>query len=213
MPSSKISRHSYHHGDLANALTGAALDLARAGGPDAVVLREAARQIGVSATAAYRHFSSRDELMHAVKDCALVELAERMQEELERVPADVDTVTRLTLSLRALGAGYIGFALDNPGLFRTAFTHAEPMTGRQGLDPMQTEPFLMLVGTLDSLAEQGVLAAQRRPFLELAAWGTVHGMAELLLDGPMRHLPPEVQRAAVDRALDMVIDGIMAARS
>jgi AcrR family transcriptional regulator len=210
VPSSKISRHSYHHGDLANALTGAALELARAGGPDAVVLREAARQIGVSATAAYRHFSSREDLMHAVKDCALTELAQRMQEELERVPSDVDAAEQLRLRLRALGAGYIGFALEKPGLFRTAFAHAEPMTGRQGIDPMETAPFRMLVATLDALVESGALDGARRPFLEVAAWATVHGMAELLLDGPMRHLPPQLQQAAVSRALDMVNDGILA---
>jgi AcrR family transcriptional regulator len=210
VPSSKISRHSYHHGDLANALTGAALELARAGGPDAVVLREAARQIGVSATAAYRHFSSREDLMHAVKDCALSELAERMQEEIERVPPDADRSAQLRLRLRALGAGYIGFALEKPGLFRTAFAHMEPMTGRQGIDPMETPPFRMLIATLDGLVESGVLDVSRRPFLEVAAWATVHGMAELLLDGPMRHLSPELQQAAVDRALDMVTDGIMA---
>ncbi|WP_432972581.1 TetR/AcrR family transcriptional regulator [Dactylosporangium sp. CA-233914] len=210
MPSSKISRHSYHHGDLANALTGAALELARAGGPDAVVLREAARQIGVSATAAYRHFSSRGDLMHAVKDCALAELAQRMEQELARVPTTGDTVTQLRARMRALGAGYIGFALEKPGLFRTAFHHSEPMTGRHGIDPLQTAPFKMVIATLDDLVESGVLSPRRRPFLELAAWATVHGLAELILDGPMRHLSPEMQQAAVERGLDMVIDGITA---
>ena len=210
MPSSTTSRHSYHHGDLANALTRAALELARAGGPDAVVLRAAARQLGVSATAAYRHFSSREDLLLAVKDCALLELAERMQQELARVPAGGDTVTLLRARMLALGAGYIGFALEQPGLFRTAFAHAEPMTGRHGIDPMQTVPFQMVVDTLDRLVAAGLIRAERRPFLEVGAWATAHGMAELLLDGPMRHMPAEVQQAAVARALDMVVDGIMA---
>ncbi|MGI5242700.1 TetR/AcrR family transcriptional regulator [Dactylosporangium sp. CA-139066] len=210
MPSSKLSRHSYHHGDLANALTGAALELARSGGPDAVVLREAARQIGVSATAAYRHFTSREDLMHAVKDCALTELAERMQQELDAVPSDVDSAEQLRLRLRALGRGYIGFALERPGLFRTAFAHMEKMTDRPGIDPMQTPPFRMLVATLDGLVESGLIDGSRRPFLEFAAWSAVHGMAELLLDGPMSHLPADLQQAAVSRALDVINAGIMA---
>ncbi|GAA2343119.1 TetR/AcrR family transcriptional regulator [Dactylosporangium salmoneum] len=210
MSTSNIGRHSYHHGDLANALTSAALELARAGGPDAVVLREAARKIGVSATAAYRHFSSREDLVHAVKDCALAELAERMQDELSRLPAASSGVQRLHDRLRALGAGYIGFALEKPGLFRTAFAHMTPMAGPQGIDPTQTVPFRMLVETLDALVAEGALAADRRPFLEVAAWATVHGMAELLLDGPLRHLPADVQQAAVQRSLDMVTAGIMA---
>jgi AcrR family transcriptional regulator len=210
VPSSKMSRPSYHHGDLPNALTGAALELARAGGPDAVVLREAARQIGVSATAAYRHFSSREDLIHAVKDCALGELAERMQQELSRVPGGGDEVARLRARLRALGAGYIGFALDQPGLFRTAFARTEPISGRHGIDPLETAPFKLVIAILDDLVTAGVIRPGRRPFLELSAWATVHGMAELILDGPVRHMPPELQQAAIERTLDMVVDGIMA---
>lgn len=210
VPSSKIARHRYHHGDLANALIAAALELARAGGPDAVVLREAARKTGVSATAAYRYFASREDLIHAVKDRALGELAERMEQELERAGTAEDAVEQLRLRLRALGSGYISFALERPGLFRTAFARVEPMTDREGIDPMRTRPFLMVVDTLDRLVASGAIRAERRQFLEVAAWATVHGMAELLLDGPMRRLPPDLQRAAVERALDMVADGITA---
>ncbi|GAA3301210.1 TetR/AcrR family transcriptional regulator [Dactylosporangium vinaceum] len=210
MPSSKLSRHSYHHGDLANALTGAALELARAGGPEAVVLREAARQIGVSATAAYRHFNSREDLIHAVKDCALTELAERMQQELEATAAADDTVEALAARMRALGHGYISFALEKPGLFRTAFHHSEPMTGRQGMDPLETAPFQMLMRILDRLVELGAIDPQRRPYLGMFAWATAHGVADLLLDGPLRNFPPEVQRAAVQHALDATVAGILA---
>jgi hypothetical protein len=51
-------RDSYHHGDLYNALVEAAVDLARSGGPEAVVLRKVARRVSVSVTSAYRHFAS-----------------------------------------------------------------------------------------------------------------------------------------------------------
>src|SRR3954462_15106324 len=80
-------RGSYHHGDLANALTTAATQLARDGGPEAVVLREAARKVGVSATAAYRHFAGYDDLIHAVKECAQDDLAEAMRTELAASPS------------------------------------------------------------------------------------------------------------------------------
>lgn len=52
-------RSRYHHGDLRNALIEAAVELATEGGPERVVLREAARSVGVSPTAAYRHFGAR----------------------------------------------------------------------------------------------------------------------------------------------------------
>jgi len=48
-------RKTFHHGDLRNALMAAGIEMARVGGPDAVILREATRQAGVSPNAAYRH--------------------------------------------------------------------------------------------------------------------------------------------------------------
>src|SRR5579859_1009447 len=75
-------RGRYHHGDLANALTQAAVALAREGGPDAVVLREAARRVGVSPAAAYRHFAAHDDLLYAVKLQAQQALAHWMLDSL-----------------------------------------------------------------------------------------------------------------------------------
>ena len=65
----------------ATALVAAGLELARAGGPDAVVLREATRMVGVVPNAAYRHFADRDELLAAVCAAAMGELADRMQQQ------------------------------------------------------------------------------------------------------------------------------------
>ena len=44
----KPKRNTYRHGDLRNALIEAGLELAREGGPEAVVLREAARTSDVA---------------------------------------------------------------------------------------------------------------------------------------------------------------------
>ena len=61
------SRRTYHHGDLRQALLDAGIALARDGGPEAVVLREATRRAGVVPNAAYRHFVSRHALLQAVR--------------------------------------------------------------------------------------------------------------------------------------------------
>src|SRR4051812_38835116 len=45
-------RSTYRHGDLRRALLDAGIELARSGGPDAVVLREATRRAGVVPNAA-----------------------------------------------------------------------------------------------------------------------------------------------------------------
>src|SRR5256714_12953085 len=72
-------------GAVRDGLVAAGLELARSGGPDAVVLREATRMVGVVPNAAYRHFTGRDELLAAVCREALRELAGRMAAGVARV--------------------------------------------------------------------------------------------------------------------------------
>src|SRR6202040_3275216 len=79
-------RSTYRHGDLRRALLEAGTQLARAGGPDAVVLREATRRAGVVPNAAYGHSASRWELLQAVRSAALSALAVAMEAELAKLP-------------------------------------------------------------------------------------------------------------------------------
>src|SRR5215468_602865 len=153
-------RDRYHHGDLPNALSAAAFDLARGGGPGAVVLREAARQVGVSATAAYRHFAGHGELLHAVKDQAQSELARRMREELAGLPVEPDPVQQAVRRLRALGTAYVRFALTEPGIFRTAFCHIDFKTGQESA--IDAAPSYRLLGeVLDAMVVAGAMPAAR----------------------------------------------------
>jgi AcrR family transcriptional regulator len=202
-----LRRDRYHHGDLANALTMAATDLARHGGPEAVVLREAARKVGVSATAAYRHFAGHGDLIHEVKERCQAALAEHMRVEVDASPPDPDPRAEAVRRLRALGQGYIRFALAEPGLFRTAFCHAE--TPRETtFDMIESPAFAMLTNILDELMSLGLIPPAERPYAEMVAWSSAHGLAALLVDGPLGWLPEELRDAAVKRTLDATVTGI-----
>lgn len=61
-----LQRDGYHHGDLRNALVASAVRLIETSGTSSFSLREAAREVGVSANAAYRHFDDKSALMTAV---------------------------------------------------------------------------------------------------------------------------------------------------
>src|SRR2546429_5523273 len=74
-------------GVVRSGLVQAGVKLARAGGPDAVILREATRIVGVAPNAAYRHFADRDALLNAVCLEATRLLVERMDHELGLVTA------------------------------------------------------------------------------------------------------------------------------
>jgi AcrR family transcriptional regulator len=168
-----------------SALVDAGVELARAGGPDAVVLREVTRMVGVVPNAAYRHFSDRDALLAAVRDEALKQLAQRMADRMSQVRAGPHTATGARLRLQAVGRSYLEFARTEPGLFDTAFTaHEHPVTSP---DDGPT-PLGLLQAALDDLVEAGLLDPARRPNIEYATWATVHGLA-MLLRGPLRSLP------------------------
>ncbi|HET9895941.1 MAG TPA: TetR/AcrR family transcriptional regulator [Streptosporangiaceae bacterium] len=202
-------RSTYHHGDLPNALTNAATRLAREGGPDAVVLRAVARETGVSAAAAYRHFADHSELLHAVSQRALSALADAMRASLESGEPLASPAQESIRRLLALGRAYVEFALSDPGLFRTAFCRP-----RRPL-PDLTErlagegPFAIVSGVLDELVSNGVLDPGRRPGLEVAVWAAVHGLATLLLDGPLALLGEKERTAAIAKTGEFVLAGVV----
>jgi AcrR family transcriptional regulator len=208
----KLRRGTYHHGDLANALTAAATDLARHGGPEAVVLREAARQVGVSATAAYRHFAGHGDLIHEVKERCQAALATQMRAELATVEPSDDPRELAVRRLRALGLGYLAFALAEPGLFRTAFSKADSPREKL-MERFDSPAYRLLSEVLDELEQLGMIDPARRPFGETAAWSTAHGLAALLVDGPLAGMPEEDRRPVIEGSLDAIIDGICARRS
>ena len=204
-------RSTYRHGDLRRALLEAGIELARAGGPDAVVLREATRRAGVVPNAAYRHFASRQELLQAVRAFALSSLAMAMESELAGLRRGRRLAEFARGSLRAVGAGYLRFAQAETGLFRTAFSVADPVEG--DTDPEKAgesglNPFELLGAALDRMVDTGLLPAERRPGAEYLAWSAVHGMALLIIDGPLRQLGPVQIRALAQRLLDMVEKGL-----
>jgi AcrR family transcriptional regulator len=203
-------RKTYRHGDLRRALLEAGIALAQAGGPDAVVLREATRRAGVVPNAAYRHFASRGDLLQAVRFAALSRLARSIEAELEALRAGIGPVELARASLRAVGLGYLRFALTETGLFRTVFTESHEWgspdpakAGESGLNPFQ-----LLGVALDRMVAAGVLPAERRPGAEFLAWSAVHGLAMLVIDGPLRDLSKTHRDMLEQRVVAMVEKGL-----
>ncbi|BBX20928.1 TetR family transcriptional regulator [Mycolicibacter terrae] len=112
------TKAGYHHGDLCAALIDAGLQLTRTGGPEALTIREVTRRVGVSPNAAYRHFADREALLGAVSIAIQDRMAARMLKPVNRRGS---AQTRAHNQLRAVGLGYIEFALDEPGWFAVAF--------------------------------------------------------------------------------------------
>ena len=207
----QIKRETYRHGDLRRALLEAAIALARKGGKDAIILREVTRQVGVSPNAAYRHFSDLNSLLNAAAMAAQAELAVVMEAELAKLKPGKKKIENAQMQLRAVGTGYLKFALTEPGLFRLAFSEnadlsnvANPAsTGSSGLTPFQ-----ILSAALDALVEAGQIPEERRPAAEFFAWSAVHGLAVLQVDGPLRELDSKQAEIIGQRLMDMVERGL-----
>ncbi|AJC19445.1 TetR/AcrR family transcriptional regulator [Pandoraea pulmonicola] len=209
----RSARTTYRHGDLRRALLEAGVALARDGGPDAVVLREATRRAGVVPNAAYRHFANRQDLLDAVRSAALAELAVSIERELSALIAmpSLDRVALARARMRAVGIGYLHFARAEPGLFRTAFAPSENV--RSPADPAKAgasglNPFELLGAALDGMLAAGIIGPAQRPGAEYLAWAAVHGLSVLVIDGPLRDLPDDQVDVLGQRLVAMVERGL-----
>jgi AcrR family transcriptional regulator len=204
-------RTTYRHGDLYRALLASGMELARAGGADAVVLREVTRRAGVVPNAAYRHFADRQALVQAVSEAAMSLLATTMEAEQAAIRRHRDPAAAARAKLRAVGSGYLKFALAEPGLFQIAFSvpvdlqlaSSTASAGESGLTPFQ-----LLTSALDDLVAAKVLPPERRFGAEFLAWSSVHGLAMLFIDGPLRSLEPAQMQGIGNLLLGMVERGL-----
>jgi AcrR family transcriptional regulator len=198
-------RGGYHHGDLRNALLARTLALVAAKGQEGFSLREAARAVGVSASAAYRHFADKTALLVALAAEGHGRLATAMERAVAEVPGPSGTRRHAAAVLRATGRAYVEFAVRNPSHFRVMFGPCIQEEGfAPGRSPSGRDAFRILVDALDGLVATGALRAEAREGAEVVAWSTVHGLAALLVDGA---LPVSVRERAM--AVDAVTRNVL----
>ncbi|MGH3632576.1 MAG: TetR/AcrR family transcriptional regulator [Mycobacterium sp.] len=204
------ARRRRPRGVVRDGLVAAGLGLARTGGPGAVVLREAARVVGVVPNAAYRHFADRDELLAAVCAEAMGELAARMAADVARVRGAYGDPAAARRRLRAIGRAYLEFARAEPGLFVTAFSlpHQHAYGARDGGTGPDANPLDQLRAVLDELVDAGVLDRRRRAGIEYPVWSTVHGLAVLTGQGPLRDAPAAARRRHEESSLAFIEWGL-----
>lgn len=105
----------FHHGNLRNALLDQAEQTLRERGIDALSLRELARQAGVSHGAPRSHFADRQALLDALAERGYDRITDELRALIEREGGD------LARTLRAIGAGYIRFAVSDAALLDLMF--------------------------------------------------------------------------------------------
>jgi AcrR family transcriptional regulator len=169
-------RRSYHHGNLKEALVEAARRFIAERGIGGFTLVEAARLVGVTPAALYRHFRGREALLEELAGRGFNELAARLARALTSRGTPLERFTRM-------GETYLTFAEEEPAyyaaIFETRGIHAAPESeGR-------SSPFDLLVEALQATFADGFGGVAPR-FIALEVWALAHGIATLSAAG---HLP------------------------
>ena len=168
-------KQAYHHKDLRNALIDEALSVLASGGSGEITLRELSRRLGVTHTAPYAHFADKLALLEAVANVGF----ERLAALLEGAASEDDPVKALS----AMGSAYLGFAQENPNLYRLMFADPELADDPHcELGPAGERAFGALMHGLQRI---GVPAGTDPRDLSAAVWSLVHGAVMLELDRRM----------------------------
>jgi AcrR family transcriptional regulator len=177
-------RDSYHHGDLANALKQAVLQLVERNGVDGFTLREAAKRVGVNHRAAYNHFAD--------KRAVLVALAlDGWEQLMATVAAELAKAGDAALDrLSAIVRGYARFAVDHPAHYRIMFgprlnlDHAFP-----DLETAVARAMSMFDRELRAGIARGELHTPDPLEATLGLWGAMHGVVDMIMERRIKVRP------------------------
>lgn len=133
-------------------------------------MRELARRAKVSHNAPYRHFPDRDSLLAALATDGFAHLGKAQQE------------AGAAGGLKAMGEAYVRFALEHPQRFRLMFGGTVRMAAHPALRETATRVFAGLSGALAGKVPGELAQAAGSRDASIAAWATVHGLANLMLD-------------------------------
>ena len=169
------ARETYHHGDLRRAILDCACEHLRLGGTDCLSLRAIAREIGVSATAPYRHFESKNALFAGIATLGL----EILETQLKQVRES--TSKNSTDSVTDMGLVYLQFAHQHAEKYQL-------MLDSSMLDSMEypalmdarARVFKMLVGAILDGQRAGLYRSEPVEKLAAVVWAGFHGAASLV---------------------------------
>lgn len=166
--------------DLRQRILDASEQLLETEGLAALSMREVARRSGVTHQAPYHHFADRETILAELVTRGFLELARRLARANERHADGGPAGDRMGAAIEA-GQAYVGFAIDHPGVFRIMFRSevCDParFPAAQQAGESAYRELERLVALIHGEAEVARLSA--------VYWGQVHGLASLIVDGPI----------------------------
>ena len=169
------------HGDVPRLVLDAALVIIETSGADSLSMREVARRAGVSHQAPYHYFGDRLGIFAAIAEEGFGAIAEDFRSALSTAENPA----------RGCLEAYVNFALSHRGHFRVMFrsdlsglpNHPERHHAPNGA---HNELMNLVARTIGMPADDEIAATWAN-----VLWSVAHGLATLLIDGPIEATLPE----------------------
>lgn len=196
---------AYHHGDLKTVLIAYARAQMESVSIDGLSLREIAKAVGVSHTAAYRHFADKRALLDAVAVQGFEEMRRACLSASEEAPDDARA------RLRACGLAYVRFALASPRMLAHMFIAMSDVQASTALASAGAGLFDVLRCRVAEGQARGTFRNGDVRQLSHACWALVHGCSTLLSAGLLNTTGNDHRQAmaAAEQAISTFLDGLV----
>jgi AcrR family transcriptional regulator len=163
-------------------------------------MREVARRAGVTHQAPYHYFADREAILGEIAEQGFRMLSERVERAVELAAG-----ATMPERIGTMGRAYVEFACAHPAHFRIMFRPElvnldnYPSALAEGANA-----FALLTRVVHDAVEAGLPGVPSGDALVATLWSTVHGLACLILDGPLAKKMPGAEPSEH-------IDGVIAA--
>lgn len=167
---------AYHHGNLRNALVEMGIQLINQKGLEQFSLRKVSALCGVSQTAPYSHFQSKEDLLEAMQEYVIQQFMEVLEQAINSCPKQDDPNV-----LIEMGKNYVLFFIKHPQYFQFLFSHTNieidltlDADGAKNFPPFE----LLKTIVLNIYGEAGMPDEKIEDTI-ISLWSTVHGLASI----------------------------------
>jgi AcrR family transcriptional regulator len=195
-------RRGYHHGRLKDALIEAARVLIAEHGPAGFTLAEAAKRVGVTGAAPYRHFADRNALIGELARRGFEMFGESLAGAWDEGRPDARA------ALKRMGQAYLSFARAEPGLYSAMFSEvrhlSQPLSNAvagKAFDGLGRAAAAVLAGANVSPTETRHLAYE--------LWALSHGTAMLAVAGHFDAARGDDPMIILERGAEALIDSAL----
>ncbi|MEC3878838.1 TetR/AcrR family transcriptional regulator [Parapedobacter sp. 10938] len=200
-------RKERHREDLKARILAAAKKLFVTEGYEATSIRKIAAEIEFSPTTIYLYYKDKTDIAYALHQEGFGLLRERFS-----ALAYVDDPFE---RLKAMGRGYIQFAVDHPDFYELMFIMKEPMQYLQTHHPEEEWPegervFEGLMQTVEACKGSGYFTSMNTEEMAMLSWSVVHGLSSLHITSHFSRIAEKCSDVAIVKQ-DTFLEGVFQA--